>query len=80
MGQFATVQYIKAEHISAAERIERGLPSTGFIKKVIKYGSVITEMMYVEDPVKDILDSMSSLKSDFTSLEEGELSDVEQKK
>ena len=79
MDAIATIQYLKAEDIPFTVRIDKELPSTGFIKKIIRLGSVITEMTPVDDPVKDILQSLSSLKSDFSSLKDGEISDIRRK-
>lgn len=77
--QVAAVRYIKAEKIPIAERIEKGLPSTGYIKKVFAYGSVITTMTPVDDPVSDILESLSQIQGDFSDLEEGDIEDVKKK-
>ncbi len=79
MGEIATVQYLKAQDIPAVVRVEKKLPSTGFIKKTIKFGSVITDMKAVADPASDVLKSLGTLKTDFGSLKEGDVSDIEKK-
>ena len=76
MGEIVAVQYIQAEQISPEERAERGLPSTGWVKKTIEFGSFITDMQPITDPAKDILKGLSSMKADFSSLKKGDLSDI----
>ena len=76
MGEIVAIQYIQAERLSPEERAERKLPATGWIKKTIEFGSFITDMHFVEDPARDILISLSSMKADFTHLKTGDLSDI----
>ena len=72
-GDVLSVQYIKAESIPQAVRIEKKWPDTGHIKKVIKEGSVIVVTTPVESAAQDILKSLSSLRVDFSSLKDGNI-------
>ena len=79
MGEIATVQYLKAQDMPVVVRVEKNLPSKGFIKKTIKFGSLITDMKPISDPAGDILKSLGTLKTDFGSLKEGDITDIEKK-
>ncbi len=73
-GEIVSIQYIQAVDISAITRAELKLPATGWIKKVIKLGSVNVEMTPIDrTPSADALKSFASLKVDFSSLKDGDV-------
>ncbi len=72
-GDVLSVQYIKVESIPKAIRIEKGWTGKGHIKKVIKEGSVIVENKPTACAAQDLLEGLSRLKVDFSSLEDGDI-------